>query len=146
MHLFFGMFLKECRQPIADINSSHASQFGSTPLYFLIYPYLNFTPSVKLIYSTNYFLLVCFTHCRHFSGSFDLASGLHLIFIFVVSTSTISLTYFTACKYTVSGNKPPCTNLLEWLASVGTLNLLIYEAIIIINNSGSQAKFGKWIG
>jgi len=67
---------KEFRQPA--IHSSRVSQVGSTPLLLDLSVHLNFTPSLKLISSTNNVLLslVHALNVHHtFSGLFDLASG-----------------------------------------------------------------------
>jgi len=58
IHLFFEML---CQKNFANLPFIFLTLFNlALLLLFLIYPLLNFTPSVKLIYSTNHFLLSLF--------------------------------------------------------------------------------------
>jgi len=93
----------------------------------LIYPLLNFTPSLKLIYSTNHFLLSLF----HTLMSFLWLSwpgfqvSISHSFSLIHPQPFHSPAFRPILMYIVSGNKPPSINLL-WLAFAGTLNLLTH--------------------
>jgi len=122
--------------------------------YIHIYPLLNFTPSLKLIYSTNHFLLSLF----HTLMSFLWLSWPGLWFSISHSFSLYhpqplhSPALRPILMYTVSGNKPPsiyygwlCRHFkspysFHWFTSLLVHNLSLYlsfissscEAIIIV--------------
>jgi hypothetical protein len=98
MHLFFGMLFQKnfVSQPFILL-----MQFNLAILFrLLVYLHLNFTLSLELIYSINHSLLSLFHALTHFSGSLTWLPNSHLTFIFVVSSTTISFTRFTAYSCT----------------------------------------------
>jgi len=65
-----------CRKNFANLPFIFLTLFNLALLLpFLIYPHLNVNPSLKLIYSTNHFLLSLFHTLTSFSGSLNLAAG-----------------------------------------------------------------------
>jgi len=97
-------------------------------LYFLIYLHHNFTPSIKLISSTN-----------HFQWSVSRIDVTFLILLtwysFSIYLRCIILNHFIhllhgLLKYTVSGNKPPPIYLYGWLLQALLISSLSYETNI----------------
>jgi len=80
---------------LPGLHSSHIVQFGSILLRFLVYLHLNFTQSLKLIYSINHSLLSVFHALKSLLWLFDLASALsfHFHFRSIVHNLFIHLLY-----------------------------------------------------
>jgi len=107
MHLFFGIL---CQKNFANLPFILLTLFNLALLLpFLIYPHLNFTPSLKLLYSTNHFLLSLF----HTLTSFLWLSWPGFRFSISHSFSLYHPQPFRSpalrpiLMYTVSGNEPP---------------------------------------
>ena len=124
MHLFFGM---PVQKNFANLPSILLTLVNLVLLRFVIYPHHNFTPSLKLTYSTNHFLISLFHALTSLlRWLFDLASGLpsHIHFRCIIHNHFIPLLY-GLLMFTVSGNKPPSIYVYGWLLQALQVSSLI---------------------